>query len=108
MLTCKQKYRILLKKTKYNKYNIYYNIEKNEINLHNTFINIIKSILKIFYKYENKTRKKITFNPLVNTIFIPSIKDYSKFNLIEELWYSKDEYISFKKNYYFEKIINVS
>jgi hypothetical protein len=41
-----------------------------------------------------KTRKKITFYSVVNVVLIPSAKDMES-SMINEIWWSKTDYISF-------------
>lgn len=44
-------------------------------------------------------RKNVTFQKTIRVILIPILKEYQQNNLDTKLWYSKDDYELFKKNY---------
>jgi len=44
-------------------------------------------------------KQKVKFHNIVNVRLIQCIDDYKKSNLIEELWWSNDDYIEFKKSF---------
>jgi len=50
------------------------------------------------YIIEYKSPKYVKFNNIVQVYLIPSIKDYTKNNLKDKIWYSDDDYKFFKNN----------
>ena len=47
-------------------------------------------------QYKNKL--KVTFNYLIDVIFIPCITDYKNANLIDKIWWSNEDYRLFKNS----------
>lgn len=47
---------------------------------------------------KNLFKQKVTFNYLVDVIFIPSLNDYRKMDLIHEIWWNDIDYYVFKNS----------
>ena len=46
-----------------------------------------------------RSNVKVEFSQIVKVILIPILKDYKDAKLDTEIWYSKDDYFLFKKEY---------
>lgn len=64
----------------------------------------IKSINNLFFDQileSKRITKRVNFCNIVSVILIPSLEDYRKNNMIEELWYNYEDIKKFYlKNYY--------
>lgn len=61
---------------------------------------IISSTYNNNYKITKKNliKQRVTFHYLVDVIFIPSLNDYRKMDLIQEIWWNDVDYHIFKKS----------
>lgn len=41
-------------------------------------------------------KKTVKFNSIVNTVLIPSVKEYKIYHLTSDLWWKKEDYINFR------------
>lgn len=75
---------------------------QNEKNIFiNNIFKIRKNIFEIskFNELNNRIRKKISFNKIVDVILIPSRREIIEQDLKYKIWYSIDELNSIRKSY---------
>lgn len=82
-----------------------YRIMRNEIrrkNLERNKVLLIEDIKK------EKKEKKVSFYNVVKVVLIPNIKDYIDSNLVDNIWWSDNDYYIFKINLIKERNIKNS